>query len=75
MPVEDQFIEVGRLLGGEPVQAQVVDDQQVRSQEGAEGALQGVVDSGLGHSLEVVVGVDEAHGVSRSDGGIAQSLG
>ena len=35
MTVEDQLVEVGRLLGGEAVQAQVVQDQQVGSQEGA----------------------------------------
>ena len=31
--VEDQLVEIGRLLGGGPVQAQVVQDQQVRGQE------------------------------------------
>ena len=38
-----QVVEIGRLLGGEPVQSQVVQGQQVRSKEGPEGALQGVV--------------------------------
>ena len=30
VPVEDELVQVGRLLGSEPVQAQVVQDQQVR---------------------------------------------
>ena len=56
MPVQDEVIEVGRLLGGEAVQSQVVDDQQVRRQKGAEGALHRVVDPGLVHGLEEIVG-------------------
>ena len=36
---DDQLVEVGGLLGGEPVQAQVVQDEQVRGQEGAEGPV------------------------------------
>ncbi len=34
--VEDQLVEVCRLLGGEPVEPQVIKDQQVRSEEGPE---------------------------------------
>ena len=52
VPVEDQLVEVGRLLGGEPVQAQVVQNQQVRGQEGAEAALQGVVHPCLAMTLK-----------------------
>ena len=51
-----------------PVQSQVVQDQQLRSEEGPEGTFQGVVDLGLSHGLEVVVGVDEADGVADPDG-------
>ena len=35
MLVEDELVEVRRLLSGEPVQAQVVEDEQVRCQEGS----------------------------------------
>ena len=58
-----------------PVQAEVVHDQQVRCQKGADCALQRVVHPGLGHGSEIVVGVDEAHCVPGPDGGIAQGLG
>ena len=34
-----------------------------------------VVDSGLAHGPEVVVGMDEAGGVPGPDGGVAQGLG
>ena len=34
-----QLIEVCGLLTGEPVEAQVIQDQQVRAEEGAEGAV------------------------------------
>ena len=57
------------------MQAQVIQDQQVRSQEGAEGALQGVVHPGPGHDFEEVVGVAEADGVAGPDGGVAEGLG
>ena len=34
MTADDQLVEVGGLLGGEPVEAQVVQDQQIREEEG-----------------------------------------
>ena len=36
---DDQLVKVGGLLAGEPVEAQVGQDEQVRGKEGAEGAL------------------------------------
>ena len=32
--VEDEFVKVGGLLGGEPVETQVIQDQQIGRQEG-----------------------------------------
>ena len=52
MPVEDEFVEVGGLLGSEPVQGQIVQNEQVGVQEGPEGPVHGVVHPGLGHGLE-----------------------
>ena len=72
--IEDGLVEVGGLLGGEPVQSQVVEDKQVRRQEGPKGAVHRVVHPGLGHGPEEVVGMDEADGVSGTDGGVAQGL-
>ena len=71
---DDQLVEVGGLLGGEPVEAEVVEDEQVWGEERAECAFHGVVDPGLRHGLEEVVSMDEADGVSGADGGVAQGL-
>ena len=74
MAVEDEFVQIRRLLWREPVEAQVIEDEQVGGEEGPEGAVDGVVHSGLCHGLEEVVGVAEADGVSGADGGVAQGL-
>ena len=34
MAAEDEFVEIRRLLRGEPVQAQVLEDEQVRVRKG-----------------------------------------
>ncbi len=74
VPVEYELVEIGGLLGGEPVQSQVVEDEQIGCQKGPESALQRIVHSGLSHCPEVVVGVSEADGVAGTDGGVAQGL-
>ena len=56
------------------VEPQVVHDQQVRSQEGPEGSVHGVVHPGLGHGPEEVVGVNEADRMPGPDGGVSQGL-
>ena len=71
VPADNQLVEVGGLLSRKAVQAQVVQDEQVRGKEGPEGAVHRVVDSGLAHGPEVVVGMDEADGVPGADGGVA----
>ena len=43
MPGDDQFVEVYGLLLGHPVETEVVEDEQVRGEEGAEGLVGGVV--------------------------------
>ena len=75
MSADDQFVQIGGLLSGEPVETQVVQDEQVRGEEGAEGALRRVVHPGLGHAPEEVIGMAETYGVTGADGGIAQGLG
>ena len=36
MPGDNQFVEVGRLLGGELLKAKIVQDEQVGAEEGAD---------------------------------------
>ena len=56
------------------MQTGVVEDEQVRGDEGPEGLVGGVVHPGLGHGPEEVVGVYEQDGVSGPDGCISESL-
>ena len=53
---DDQLVEVGRLLGGEAVETQIVEDEQVRGEEGAKSAVHRVVHPGLVHAPEEVKG-------------------
>ncbi len=71
MPVEDEFMQIGRLLSGEAVQPEVVQDEQVGCEKRPAGAVHLVVHTGLSHGFEEIVGVAEADGVSGTDGGIA----
>ena len=75
MPIEDEFVQIGGLLGGQAMETQVIKDEQVGREERSEGTVHRVVHSGLGHGLEEVVGVDETDGMSGADGGVAQGLG
>ena len=72
--VEDQFIKVGRLLSREAVQAQVVQDEQVRRQEGPEGALDAVGrPGGVGGKLGgVILGISGAAALGLADVGLDQ---
>ena len=66
MAIEDEFVGVGGLLGGEPVQSQFIQDEEIKREEGSEGAICRVVDPRLDHGLEEGVGVE---------GRVAQGLG
>ncbi len=57
-----------RLLRAEPVEPEVVEDEQVGGEEASEDLLGRVVDAGLRHLAEVVVGRGEADGASGADG-------
>jgi hypothetical protein len=41
VPGNNQLIEVGRLLGGEPLQAKIIQDEQVRTEKRMEDLLLG----------------------------------
>ena len=60
MSADDQLVKVGGLLAGEAVEAQVVHNEQVRGEEGAEGAVHRVVHPGLSHGPKEIVGMEEA---------------
>ena len=69
MAVKYGFIEIGSPLGGEPMQTEVVEDEQIGRHEGPDGMVHRVGDPS--HGLEEVVGVDEAHGASGADDRVA----
>ena len=75
MAIEDPFVEISGLLSCEPMQAEVVEDEQIGREEGPEGKVQRVVHSGLRYGLEEVVGVAEADSVYGADGEIVNCLG
>jgi hypothetical protein len=59
VPLADHLVEVAGLLGVEPAQSEVVNDQDVGSQEPAQDFLGGVVGAGLVQALQEVIGAQE----------------
>ena len=57
------------------MEAEVVHNEEIGSQERAEGLFQRVVDPGLGERPEEVVGTGEADAVAGADGSVAEGLG
>ena len=75
MALEDDFVEVARLLGIEAAQREVVDDEDVGSEEAAEHPLGGVIGAGLVEVLEEVVGAQEEDVAAGAAGGVSQRAG
>ena len=73
--LEDDFVEVARLLGIEAAQREVVDDEDVGSEEAAEHPLGGVIGAGLVEVLEEVVGAQEEDVAAGAAGGVSQRAG
>ena len=74
VPGDEEFVEARRLLSVEPLQAEVIQDEHVRSQEGAKGLLLGMVTPGLCQRPEESVSSYKADAVSSAHCGIAKSL-
>jgi hypothetical protein len=72
MPFDDKLVEVTRLLGIEPSQAEVIHDQEVGCQKPASNFLGRVVGPGLVEELEEAIGTQEEHGVACAAGRMAQ---
>lgn len=75
MAIQDELVEVGGLLGGELVQAKVVEDAQIRGQERGKSPHHEVALPCQIQGTGEIFGVDEAHVVTGADGGVAQDLG
>ena len=74
MTLDDQFVEVLALLGGETAEAEVIHDQQVRCEEPTERFLKGVVDACLRELFEQHVGAAEEHVEASAHGGGPEAL-
>lgn len=75
MALEDDLVEVARLLCGEAPQAEVVDDEQVRREQAPNRLLGRVIGPCLMKSREQPIGAQEEHRVSRATGGVAERTG
>jgi hypothetical protein len=59
VPFEDDLVEVARLLGVEPAESEVIDDQDVGREQAAEDLVGGVIGARLVERLQEMVGAQE----------------
>ena len=75
MALEDHFVKVAGLLGIEAPQAEVVDDQEIRSEETAESLVGGMVGARLMELLQEMIGAEEEHLVAGAAGRVTERTG
>ena len=75
MPLDNQRVEVLRLLLAESMKAEVIDHEQVRSEVTAEGSFGALVGPGLAEFAEEVVRAAEEDGVAGTRSGGTECLG
>src|SRR6266852_6214032 len=71
----DYLIKVGGLGGGEGLEREVVDDEQLDGGQAAVFVVQGVVQAGGGEAFEELVGAGHVDGAAAADGDVAQGGG
>ena len=72
MALDDDLVEVTGLLGVEAPQTKIVNDEQIRREQGTDHLLGGVIGPGLMDHLEQVVGTEEEHAVACSAGSVTE---
>lgn len=75
MAFEDHLVEVARLLGAEPAQAEVVEDEEIRGEQSSESLLGRVICARLVEPLEHAIGPEEEYVVPGSAGGVTEGAG
>ena len=75
VPLQDEFVEVARLLGVEAAQPEVVDDQDVGGEQTPANLLGGVVGTRLVEQLEQLIGPQEEHGLAHTAGRVSDRRG
>jgi hypothetical protein len=68
VPLDDDFVEIAGLLSTEAAQTEVIDDQEVGSEQAAQDTLGRVIGSGLVNELEESIGAQEKDAVASSTG-------
>jgi hypothetical protein len=74
VPLDQQVIKVRRRLAGEFAECEVIDDEQIRTDEGAQLAIERVVGARARQSLQQKVCFDEKDAVIGAAGGMTESL-
>src|SRR5262249_20097703 len=75
VPLDEDVVEVARLLGRELAEPEVVEDQQVRGEPRAELALERVIGAGLAQGEQEFGDLDEADAAARAAGAVAERFG
>jgi hypothetical protein len=75
MAFEDHLVEVRRLLGVETAQPKVIDDEDIGSEQAAEGLVGGVIGAGLVELLQEVIGAQEEHLAAGAARGVPERAG
>lgn len=70
---DDDLVDVARLGRIEPPQAEIVDDEQVRREQAAQGLLAGVIGLGLVEFPEHRIGTQEEHAMPGTAGRVTET--
>jgi hypothetical protein len=75
MTLDEHIVEIARLLGGEPAQAEVVEEEQVRREPAPQFPLEGVIGPGLMERLQELGDSDAADAVAGAAGSVPEGAG
>src|ERR1051326_4546173 len=73
--LDEQIIEIRRRLAGEFAKCEVIDDEQIRTDEAAQLPIEGVVCARALQGFQQKVGFDEENAVIGAASGMAEGLG
>ena len=75
MTFDDELVQVVALLGGQPAEAKIIQDDQVWGQIAAEDLVVGTIRACLAQVGEQRIGANEQHRMAGAHAGRAQRLG
>jgi len=74
VPLNEQVVEIRGGLAGKLLESEIIDDQQIRTDEAAQFAVEGVIGARAGQSFQEQIGADEEHAVAGAAGRVADGL-